>query len=107
MAMRVVLVASLLGMAGFSASAQDADARRGLAFASQTCAECHAVRAGERSPNGGAPAFDVIAAIPGMTTLALQAALQTSHRDMPNLILSANERADVIAYILSLVQKQR
>ena len=46
--------------------------------------------------------FDVIAAVPGMTGLALQSMLQTSHREMPNLILQSDERADLIAYILSL-----
>jgi hypothetical protein len=37
-----------------------------------------------------------------MTGLALQSMLQTSHREMPNLILQTGERADLIAYILSL-----
>jgi mono/diheme cytochrome c family protein len=105
--MRVVLVASFAAMACLPARAQDTDARRGLAFATQTCAECHGVRAGERSRNPAAPAFEVVAGVPGMTALALQAALQTSHREMPNLILQANERADVIAYILSLAPKSR
>ena len=38
----------------------------------------------------------------GMTTIALTAALLTSHRLMPNIILQPGERQDVIAYILSL-----
>ena len=51
----------------------------------------------------GAPApFPVLAATPGMTTIALTAALLTSHRLMPNIILQPDERRDVIAYILSL-----
>jgi hypothetical protein len=37
-----------------------------------------------------------------MTSIALSAALNTSHRTMPNIILQADEQADVIAYILSL-----
>jgi hypothetical protein len=37
-----------------------------------------------------------------MTALALTAALQTSHKTMPNLIVAPEDRADVVAYILSL-----
>jgi hypothetical protein len=37
-----------------------------------------------------------------MTSIALSAALNTSHRSMPNIMLSPDERADIIAYILSL-----
>jgi hypothetical protein len=37
-----------------------------------------------------------------MTALALRAALQTSHRSMPNLVLGKRSREDVIAYILEL-----
>jgi hypothetical protein len=37
-----------------------------------------------------------------MTSIALTAALQTSHATMPNVMLAAEEQADVIAYILSL-----
>jgi hypothetical protein len=37
-----------------------------------------------------------------MTSIALSAALLMSHRLMPNIVLQADERRDVIAYILSL-----
>jgi hypothetical protein len=37
-----------------------------------------------------------------MTAIALSAALQTSHASMPNIMLEADERADIIAYIISL-----
>ena len=43
-----------------------------------------------------------IASIPGMTATALSAALNTSHRAMPNIMLAADEQADIITYILSL-----
>jgi mono/diheme cytochrome c family protein len=76
---------------------------RGLVLAQRLCAECHAVQKEySRSPNANAPRFQAIAAIPGMTTTALSAALNTSHRAMPNIMLPADEQADVIAYILSL-----
>jgi mono/diheme cytochrome c family protein len=76
---------------------------RGLASAERLCAQCHAVRKEQRrSPNSDAPRFQTIASVPGMTSIALSAALNTSHRTMPNVMLEAEERADIIAYILSL-----
>lgn len=85
-----------------NAYAQEGDARQGLAFAQQACAACHAIRQSQLSPNANAPTFEAIASVPGMTAIALQASLQTSHRSMPNLILSTEERRNVVAYILSL-----
>jgi mono/diheme cytochrome c family protein len=76
---------------------------RGLASAQRLCAECHAIQKDQgRSPNKDAPRFQLIASVPGMTTIALSAALGTSHRSMPNIMLEADERADIIAHILSL-----
>ena len=76
---------------------------RGLELARQLCAQCHAVEKGQaRSPNVNAPRFQVIASVPGMTAIALAAALNTSHRTMPNIMLAADERADIIAHILDL-----
>ena len=76
---------------------------RGLVLAQRLCAECHAVQKEyARSPNANAPRFQAIASIPGMTATALSAALNTSHRTMPNIMLAADEQADIIAYILSL-----
>jgi len=76
---------------------------RGLILAQRLCAECHAVQKEySRSPNANAPRFQAIASIPGMTSTALSAALNTSHRAMPNIMLAADEQADIIAYILSL-----
>jgi mono/diheme cytochrome c family protein len=78
-------------------------ASRGLALAGRLCAECHAVQKEyARSPNANAPRFQAIASIPGMTAMALSAALNTSHRSMPNILLTADEQADIIAYISSL-----
>jgi mono/diheme cytochrome c family protein len=86
----------------FHAFAQEGNAGDGLAVAQQTCAICHAIRKGQLSPNASAPTFEAIANVPGMTAIALQASLQTPHRSMPNLILSTDERRNVVAYILSL-----
>ena len=78
-------------------------AGRGLALAQRLCAQCHAVQKQQtQSSNENAPAFQVIASIPGMTAIALSAALNTSHRTMPNIMLQADEQADIVAYILGL-----
>lgn len=37
-----------------------------------------------------------------MSAMALNVALLTSHRSMPNIIIDAQERADIIAFILTL-----
>jgi mono/diheme cytochrome c family protein len=76
---------------------------RGLALAGRLCADCHAIQKEyARSPNANAPRFQAIASTPGMTAIALSAALNTSHHSMPNIMLAADEQADIIAYILSL-----
>jgi mono/diheme cytochrome c family protein len=86
------------------AAAQEiGDPRQGRALAREVCAVCHAVDAGaSNSPRPDAPTFETIARTPGMSEIALNAALHTSHRTMPNLILTAPEARNVIAYILSL-----
>ena len=79
------------------------DLTQGLALARQVCAQSHAIdKRQARSPNSAAPRFETIANAPGMTSIALNAALQTPHRLMPNLILDRDQRVNVIAYILSL-----
>ena len=79
------------------------DLRKGRILARQVCAECHAVRRGDmRSPNSNSPSFVAIASTPGMTATALNVFLHTSHRSMPNLILTADQTNGIIAYILSL-----
>ena len=79
------------------------NAQKGRLLAREVCAECHAVgRQRLRSPNSRSPSFAAIAATPGMTATALNVFLHTSHRDMPNLILNAEQTADISAYILNL-----
>lgn len=84
--------------------AQDAsDIGHGREIAMTVCSACHVVAKGQLvSPDSEAPPFPALAATPGMTAMALTAALLTSHRRMPNIILQPDERRDVIAYILNL-----
>ena len=78
------------------------DLKRGLAVAVETCAACHGVRRNEKSIDARAPTFTAIAAVNGMSAMALNVALQSPHRAMPNIMLDPRDRADVIAYILCL-----
>jgi mono/diheme cytochrome c family protein len=97
----MVVVAAL---AAAPAHAQDArDVRLGHSLAHRFCTECHAVETTDSiSPNPLAPRFDAVAATPGMTAMALNAFLHTSHRSMPNIMLTSRQSTRVIAYILSL-----
>jgi len=94
----------LFGMLlGGCARAQDGNAEAGLEFARTVCAECHAIGPNENeSPNPKAPPFAKIAGTPGITGAALNVILRTPHRDMPDFFIPAKEKADVVAYILSL-----
>jgi mono/diheme cytochrome c family protein len=79
------------------------DTQNGLAWAQQVCSECHAIRRGQaRSPNTRSPTFSELATTPGMTVGALMVALTTPHAGMPMFLLTATQREDIIAYILSL-----
>src|SRR5947209_2651471 len=95
---------TLLLLAPVQSCAQElGQAAQGRILAQQVCAECHAINKNQAgSPNKAAPRFETIASVSGMTSIALTAALQTSHRSMPNLILDQDQLRNVIAYILSL-----
>lgn len=92
------------GLAGSAfAENESGDAGRGAAYAQRVCADCHAVLSGaEMSPNPDAPSFQKVAETAGMTHRALVVWLQSSHPTMPNIMLEADDRNDVVAYILSL-----
>jgi tetratricopeptide (TPR) repeat protein len=83
------------------------DARRGLSYAREVCAECHNVLGSDApSPNSDAPPFKEIANTPGMSVTALTVWSRMSHPTMPNLIIEPNDMDDLIAYILSLKDRK-
>jgi mono/diheme cytochrome c family protein len=97
-----MVVGVVLLSAGNACARDPGDVDRGRALALQSCASCHAIdRSAGLSRDPRAMAFPRLAQIRGMTAVALRAALQTSHKAMPNLVLRKREREDVIAYILS------
>jgi mono/diheme cytochrome c family protein len=101
---RTIVVFSAIAFTPLPVNAQDGGTPgAGYAYARANCSECHAIgRADAQSPNLDAPSFTSVAATPGMTGYALAAWLQTSHPTMPDLIIAADDQANLIAYILSL-----
>ncbi len=99
-----VIALGLLALSGAAARAEElGNATRGLDYVKKHCAECHAVDAAEAySPNPDAPTFESVANTPGMTARALVVWLQSPHPTMPNLMVPAEDRDNVVAYILSL-----
>jgi mono/diheme cytochrome c family protein len=102
--LKTLLVLSASAFASSALAAEESgNVRDGQRFAQTVCAECHAVRDGERtSPNNKAPTFTNVANTPGMNAMALEVWFQTPHPTMPNLKFSNEESDNVIAYILSL-----
>lgn len=95
---------TLLGFAAMPASSAElGNAKNGMSLAREVCARCHLVERADRSdPLLGVPSFQEVAYSPSTTELSLRVFLRSPHKDMPNLILTDDELADVIAYIMSL-----
>jgi mono/diheme cytochrome c family protein len=73
-------------------------ASAGHRLAEAWCKDCHAT-AGAAS---GPPDFTAVANQPSSTALSLKVFLQTSHRSMPNLVMTPGQADDLVNYILSL-----
>lgn len=103
-AQNVALVLTAIVLSTVPVAAQEpGDATRGAVYAERTCARCHGIGPGEKfSPVPGLAPFKLIANTPGMTATALSVFLRTPHKDMPNFMIEASDRADVIAYIMAL-----
>ena len=103
---RLLTLTALFVTAGASdvAGAQEPGSpAKGLNYAQQVCALCHAVRkADQTSPNPLAPNFEAIANTSGVSGVSLATILHSAHESMPNFVLSANEQDNIVAYILSL-----
>ena len=102
-----VIIAAMISMAPAGANAQQiGNVEDGRRLAREVCAECHAIDNGtSTSTNPDAPSFKHIAKTPGMTSAALTVALQTPHRMMPNLVIKGDDALNIIAYILSLKER--
>lgn len=80
------------------------EAARGLAYARNACASCHAIEGGQlTSPHPAAPSFQSLADRQDLSRIGLTVLMQTSHQAMPDLIVTSDEIVDLWAY-LSLLQ---
>ena len=74
----------------------------GHRLAEAWCRDCHAIEGNATGTRGGPPAFVAIANRPSTTALSLKVFFKTSHRRMPNLIITPEQADDLSSYILSL-----
>ena len=75
----------------------------GRKLAEAWCSPCHAIDASAaRTQTATAPDFVAVANMPSTTELSLKVFLQSNHPTMPNVILTAEQRGDLVNYILSL-----
>ena len=86
------------------ACAQDIDPTLGRRIVQAECTRCHAIEPGATGPDPGAPNFTSLARMPSVTDLSLRVFLQSSHRSMPNLVLSEQETSSIIAYLRGLAR---
>lgn len=109
--MRIVMLAGILAVSACAANAQTPSGKSeaGRVYAREVCSPCHAVTAEPASQRiiAIAPDFQSIANTPGMSRTALRAFLQTPHPKMPNLVLTPEQSADVIAFVLSLRERRQ
>ena len=102
---RPFLATALLLALGASPASAETQAD-GRALVKANCAACHAID-GLPAPAGAkGPGFVDIARMPSTTQLSLKVFMQSSHGNMPNLVLNADEIDAIAAYILDLALKQ-
>jgi mono/diheme cytochrome c family protein len=99
----ILLPGVFLGLARM-VNAQTADPSLGERIAMEHCRACHEITPGApaKDPKSGAPSFIDVARMPSTTELSIKVFLRSSHRSMPNFILSAGEIDSIAAYIVSL-----
>jgi mono/diheme cytochrome c family protein len=96
------LAVALALLPSAAAAVELGNKERGLAYAQQVCADCHAVEKDTSYLFTDIPSFQEIADTQGMSPRALAVWLQTSHPNMPDLIIPPDDMDNVIAYIMSL-----
>jgi mono/diheme cytochrome c family protein len=102
---------ALAALSGCIPNGARPDPSRGRAIADTWCSECHRISPDQPSgsrpghimpPPVTAPSFMSVAARPGIDAAQLRAFMADLHPPMPTFRLSATEKEDVIAYILTL-----
>ena len=102
----LTILSVLIGLSCVAAQ-EPGNPQLGLEIARESCAACHSILQVEyRSPNPNAPSFAHIANVPGMSAIALHVALQSPHKTMPNVMFEPDELRNLIAYILTLKERE-
>ena len=96
-----------LGLSVLLTAASLAEPTNGRKVAQDQCAKCHDVGVGAPALGREGPSFVDIARMPSTTELSLKVFLRSSHRNMPNLMLTDDEADALVAYILELGGKGR
>jgi cytochrome c len=66
---------------------------------------CHAIDANGARTESTAPDFVAVVDLPSTTELSLKVSLQSSHHNMPNLMLTPEQSSDIVNYMLSLKRR--
>jgi len=86
-------------------AAAQASAARGLALAEKWCADCHRIGADQREvrrPEMRAPDFAAVVARAEVDAAYLARFMEVQHLPMTVYRLASEEKADVVAYLVSL-----
>ncbi|UEM25303.1 hypothetical protein JL100_035170 (plasmid) [Skermanella mucosa] len=99
---RGMLAAALVTLAAqATADAQSVGSPvRGREQADRLCGDCHVVAPGQDGSRSLGPNLAEYVRDPAITEMALRSYLQTSHPVMPNIMLTAEETDDIVAYLL-------
>ena len=84
------------------ATVAETNISEGHRLAQAWCEGCHVIGPQLLDIVGEPPSFQAVANQPGMTPLALKVFLRTSHRNMPNIVVSPAQAEALASYILSL-----
>lgn len=98
------IVALVLAAGVAQGAAGAADLAQGRDLAQRWCASCHAIAPGEASDEA-APSFESIVAERGRSSEWVATWLSTPHEMMPDLSLTREEIAALVAYFDSLRPK--
>jgi mono/diheme cytochrome c family protein len=98
---------ALLILAAFASAAEArtaGDKNLGRAVAEAKCANCHSIEPGAKSsPEFSAPPFAEMITQKQLTGDEIEGWLMSSHNKMPSLTIPPDGRANLVAYIKSLV----
>ena len=104
---RPFFITLLICLASASLPAHAQTPLDGRRIAEASCSGCHQIY-GDRTSAGSndtGPSFQAIGRMPSTTRLSLKVFLRSSHRNMPNIILTPDEIDGLSAYIVGLAPK--